>query len=132
VVLPQHRPLIFLVFGAGFAAVFGVFYLLYRHAYRQRGELELNELEIFETAHSVRRFGVATLIGVGYLPLAWMQSLPTKTRSQSRLVIVVAIAVLVIFGALLMRMVWLARERRRVRAEWKARQTPAPPEEPAE
>src|SRR5882724_8016387 len=34
VILPQHRPLIFLIFGAGFAAVFGVFFLLYRHAYK--------------------------------------------------------------------------------------------------
>src|SRR5207244_12030796 len=52
VVLPQHRPFIFLVFGAGFASVFLVFFLLYRHAYKQRDKLELNEFEIFETEHS--------------------------------------------------------------------------------
>src|SRR5204862_7941480 len=68
VILPQHRPMIFLIFGAGFAAVFGVFFLLYRHAYQQREKLELNEFEIFETKHSLRRMGIAALVGVAYLP----------------------------------------------------------------
>src|SRR5437667_1133492 len=70
VVLPEHRPLIFLVFGAGFAAVFLVFFLLYRHAYRQREALGLNEFEVFETEHSIRRMRVATVIGFAYFAVA--------------------------------------------------------------
>ena len=130
VVLPQHRPLIFLVFGAGFAAVFGVFFLLYRHAYQQREALGLNEFEIYETRHSVRRMGVAALIGLAYLPTAWLQSLPSRTAGEERLVVVVAGAVLLIFGVLLTTMARMARQRRRARADWKARQTPEAPDEP--
>ena len=60
VVLPEHKPLIFAIFGAGFAGVMIVFTLLYRHAWKKREELGLNEFEIFETEHSVRRLTVAT------------------------------------------------------------------------
>src|SRR5881227_2213416 len=134
VVLPQHRPFIFLVFGAGFASVFLVFFLLYRHAFRQRDKLGLNEFEIFETQHSIRRFGVATLIGLGYLPLAGMEMLPTRTAAQERLVTFAAFAVLFLFGTLFVTMIRLARKRRRVRGEFKAREAPEPPppEEPVE
>jgi hypothetical protein len=42
-----------LIFGAGYLAVFLVFILLYWHAYQKRAELELNELEIFDTKNSI-------------------------------------------------------------------------------
>jgi uncharacterized membrane protein len=132
VVLPEHRPLIFLIFGAGFAAVFAVFYLLYRRAYEQREALGLNEFEIFETEHSIRRFGIAALIGLAYLPTAWLESLPSRTPGEKRLVLVVSIGVLLAFGALFISMVRMARERRRRRAEWKAQQTPEEPHSPVD
>lgn len=133
VILPEHRPLIFLIFGAGFAAVFGVFYLLYRRAYEQRAALGLNDFEIFETEHSIRRFGVATLVGLAYLPTAWVETLPSRTPGQKRLVLIVSVAILLAFGALFISMVRMARERKRARAEWHARQGPSgPPDEPLE
>jgi hypothetical protein len=57
--------------------------------------------------------------------------LPDKTPAQSRVVIVAAMAILLVFGTLLARLARLARQRRRVRTEWRARQAP-PPEEPLE
>lgn len=42
------------IFNLGYLAVFGVFVLLYWHAYRKRNELELNELERFETRESIQ------------------------------------------------------------------------------
>ncbi len=45
---------VMLVFGAGYAAVFGVFALLYWYAYRRRAELDLNELEAFDTRVDVQ------------------------------------------------------------------------------
>ena len=122
VLRPEHRPLIYLVFGCGFAAVFLVFFLLYRHAYRQRETLGLNEFEIYETRHSMRRMLVAVMVGLSYFALAGMQSLPQKTAGQKRVVIVVAIAVLLLFIGLLVTIARLARERRRTRAEWQSRQ----------
>jgi uncharacterized membrane protein len=41
------------IFNLGYLAVFGVFILLYWHAYRKRAELELNELERFDTRESI-------------------------------------------------------------------------------
>ena len=59
-----------LIFSAGYLAVFVVFVLLYRHAYRRRADLELNGLEIFDTRNSIRESalncGVA-LLAIGML-----------------------------------------------------------------
>jgi uncharacterized membrane protein len=42
------------IFDLGYLAVFGVFVLLFWHAYRKRQELELNELERFDTRESIQ------------------------------------------------------------------------------
>ncbi|MDQ6894490.1 MAG: TMEM175 family protein [Acidobacteriota bacterium] len=42
-------PTLFLIFGAGYVAVFLVFTLLYLHAWRKRGELGLTDIEIHDT-----------------------------------------------------------------------------------
>jgi uncharacterized membrane protein len=42
------------IFSVGYFAVFGLFVLLYWHAYRKREQLELNELEIFDTRTDIR------------------------------------------------------------------------------
>src|SRR5216683_2368784 len=54
-----------IIFGAGYIAVFGVFVLLYWHAYRQRAMLELNELEVFDTRGDIQES--ALNVGVGTL-----------------------------------------------------------------
>ena len=41
------------IFNLGYLAVFGVFVLLFWHAYRKREALELNELERFDTRESI-------------------------------------------------------------------------------
>ena len=43
-----------IIFGLGYVAVFGVFALLYWHAYRKRARLELTELEAFDTRTDIR------------------------------------------------------------------------------
>src|SRR5437764_11408625 len=53
-----------IVFGAGYVAVFGVFVLLYWHAYRQREALELNELETFDTRDDVEESSLNAAIGL--------------------------------------------------------------------
>jgi uncharacterized membrane protein len=49
------------IFSVGYLAVFVLFALLYRHAYRRRAQLELNELEIFDTQTDIRE----SLLNVG-------------------------------------------------------------------
>lgn len=43
-----------IIFGLGYLAVFGLFVLLYRHAYQNRERLNLNELEVFDTRTDIR------------------------------------------------------------------------------
>ena len=120
-VLPEHRSLLFLIFGIGFAAVFGVFLLLYRHAYKKRVELDLNEFEIFETRHTMQRMILAVGIGVGYLALAAVQKLPQRTAGEKLLSEGAAMAVLLAFMVVLGRIAVMTRTRKRVAAEWHVR-----------
>lgn len=53
------------IYGLGFAAVYGASTLLYFHAYRLRDALELNELERFDTRYII--FRLLTLTGFGAL-----------------------------------------------------------------
>lgn len=43
-----------LIFNAGYFAVFAVFAFLFWHAYSKRKDLELNELEVFDTRNSIQ------------------------------------------------------------------------------
>ncbi len=61
-------PQLLLIYGLGFAAVFLVFGLLYLNAYRQRGALDLNPIEILETRQSI--LANVILVGIGLLSAA--------------------------------------------------------------
>jgi uncharacterized membrane protein len=49
---PGDFPVLFTIYGFGLAAVFVVFALLYRHAYRNREILKLSEIEAYDTRES--------------------------------------------------------------------------------
>jgi uncharacterized membrane protein len=118
VVLPEHKPLIFAIFGAGFVGVMLVFTLLYVHAYRKREELELNEFELFETQHSIRRMILAMAVGVTYFVIAYLEGLPHRTAGEKRVVLVSSFAVLAVLAALMLQMLRLVRRRKQVKREW--------------
>jgi uncharacterized membrane protein len=50
----EQMASLMVIFDLGYLAVFGVFVLLFWHAYRKRAELELNELEQFDTRLSIQ------------------------------------------------------------------------------
>jgi uncharacterized membrane protein len=56
------------IYALGFVAVYGAFTLLYLHAWRLRDVLELNQIELFDTRHTIYRF--LMVIGVGLLAAA--------------------------------------------------------------
>lgn len=64
IVNPEHLPLLFAIYGLGFAAVFAVFALLYRHALTKRTELSLTDVEVFETRHAVKLYSLIAGLGV--------------------------------------------------------------------
>ena len=53
-----------IIYGCGFAAVFGVLCLLYLHAWRLRGELHLNAMESMMTAQKITDHGAMVVIGL--------------------------------------------------------------------
>lgn len=57
-------PDAFAIFGAGFAAVFLIFVLLYLYAYRKRRELDLNEIELHDTREKLQEHGINFIIGL--------------------------------------------------------------------
>lgn len=61
---PADWPVLFAIYGIGFAAIFAVFAALYHHAYTKRDELELNPLEVHDTRESVRLFLCNTALGL--------------------------------------------------------------------
>lgn len=111
-ILPQHRPWLYFIFGAGFTAIFLIFVLLHHHALRRRELLELNELEVYETRFSIGRQLCSVGIGVTYFVLAGAMSLPDKTREQRMLVIGILVLDLVVMVLLLFKLIRLQKQRR--------------------
>ena len=61
---------LFAIFGAGFSAVSGVFWLLYSYAWSCRQELELTPLEQLRTRHSMMDQAAMVLLGIVSILLA--------------------------------------------------------------
>jgi uncharacterized membrane protein len=70
VVRASQMPTLLAVYGAGFAAVFVIFTLLYWHAYRKRADLELSELETHDTRSYVQENALMALVGLLSIGLA--------------------------------------------------------------
>jgi uncharacterized membrane protein len=59
-----------IIFGVGYVAVFAIFVMLYLHAYRKRFELELNELEKFDTRSEIQESIINVVIGLISIAIA--------------------------------------------------------------
>ena len=70
VVRREQIPMMLVVYGLGFAAVFAIFALLYMHAHRKRVELNLSELEVFDTRSWFQENALMSLVGVVSIALA--------------------------------------------------------------
>ncbi len=69
-------PLLMIIYTLGYATVFLIFTLLYGHAWRKRGELELNRIEAYDTQTSI--FENAMMAFVGMLAAAVAALLPAN------------------------------------------------------
>jgi len=56
--------MLLMIYGLGFAAVYGAMTLLYLHAWRLRDALELSELEKFDTRYLIFRLLTLSVFGV--------------------------------------------------------------------
>jgi uncharacterized membrane protein len=75
IIKPEHIPLMMSIYAAGFMAVSLIFFLLYLHAYRMRQELDLNELEVFDTRRTLEALTHTMIIGAFLISVAWMGNL---------------------------------------------------------
>lgn len=60
----SRLSMLVVIYGLGFAAVYGAMALLYVHAWRLRDALELNELESFDTRYIMTRLFTLSVFGV--------------------------------------------------------------------
>ena len=67
---PDQMSTLMVIFGVGYLAVFLVFVALYWHAYRKRYELNLDQLEVFDTTSSIRESALNCGIAVLSILLA--------------------------------------------------------------
>jgi uncharacterized membrane protein len=72
VLTPAEFPQLVIVYSAGYAAIWFVFYLMYRHAWKARKELALTNYEVEDTLHQLRGAMVNVIIGVGGISFAWL------------------------------------------------------------
>jgi uncharacterized membrane protein len=75
IIKPEHIPIMMSIYAAGFMAVSLIFFLLYFHAYRKRQELDLNELEVFDTRRTLEALTHTMVIGAFLIGVAWMGNL---------------------------------------------------------
>jgi uncharacterized membrane protein len=75
-IVPSQGPLLMIIYGLGYATVFLIFTLLYRHALRMKDELELNRMETYDTQTSV--IENATMAFIGLLSAAVAAVLPAN------------------------------------------------------
>lgn len=64
VIEAAQAPLLMQIYGLGYVAIFVVFALLYRHAYRLRATLQLSPLEIFDTREAIQRAIINLSVGL--------------------------------------------------------------------
>jgi uncharacterized membrane protein len=61
---PGDPATLYLIYALGFAAIFTVLLLLHVHAWRKRDELQLNEVELHDTASHMIMYGAYIAIGL--------------------------------------------------------------------
>ncbi len=71
-------PALFVIYSIGYTAVFAIFALMYRYAYRKREVLQLNEYEVLRTRHAVvahsgyAAVGIVVVLAASLLPTRMM------------------------------------------------------------
>jgi uncharacterized membrane protein len=66
----HEARVLFTIYGAGFAGIFFIYTMLYSHAFKKRGELQLNAVEQHDTQTHVMMFAGNVAIGVASILLA--------------------------------------------------------------
>ena len=90
-----------IIFGAGYVAVFGVFVFLYWHAYRHRVQLELNQLEVFDTRNDIQES--ALNVGIGAISIGFAATGRGRFASLAGMTYMLCPIVLTLHGTIMGR-----------------------------
>ena len=90
-----------IIFGAGYIAVFGVFVFLYWHAYRHRVQLELNQLEVFDTRNDIQES--ALNVGIGAISIGFAATGRGRFASLAGMTYMLCPIVLTLHGTIMGR-----------------------------
>jgi len=110
---PEHMPVLMSIYGLGFAAVFVIFALLHAHAWRQREELDLNEIERLDTRHAIQAFTLGAGMGVVVVAYTGVTALVEGKPYEDKVVLAATVGLFACIAAMLRFRV----RRRRVRRE---------------
>ena len=112
----ERAATLMVTYALGWMAVFGVFALLYRHAYRKRVELQLSPLEEFDTRESIATNVFTASIG---LPLG-LTYIAADLAKRGRVADGISVVMTVIMLAMLVALARWKRWRRGRRKELRA------------
>lgn len=76
-------PQLFVIYGMGFVIIYSIFLLLYAHALRRKGHLQLSSLEVFDTKTSL--YAQLTMVLIGICAVILALALPLKIAELSGL-----------------------------------------------
>jgi hypothetical protein len=68
---PEQLPILMAIFSGGYLAVAVVFILLHARALQKRAELQLNDLEVFDTKSSIGASTVNGCVALASIGIAW-------------------------------------------------------------
>lgn len=122
---PEHMTAMMTIYGLGFAAVFVLFALLHAHAWRQRDDLDLNELERLDTRQAIQVFTYGTGLGLVTVAYTGVSALVKGKPYEDKAVLAATVVLFACIAALLRFRIRRHRQRRelveRIKAE--ARET---------
>jgi uncharacterized membrane protein len=78
---PEDQPLLMIVYGLGYTAIYLVFVLMYAHALKKRGILQLNAGEVFDTRTML--YAQLTMVAIGIAVMLLALSLPAEASGAS-------------------------------------------------
>ena len=95
---PEQVPSLFVIYGAGVIALYVLLALLYVHAYRRRGELELTPVETFDTRAGIVRHLLAA--GIGLVSVALAVTVPQRMVGLAGLAYFLFGPVMAVYGSI--------------------------------
>jgi uncharacterized membrane protein len=77
----EHVPQLFVIYGLGFVIIYSIFFLMYIHALRKKGHLQLSPLEVFDT--KTKLYNQVIMVAIGVCAVILALALPLNIADRS-------------------------------------------------